>query len=163
MYQIGEYVVYRQLYVCKIENVETPTFERNAKKLYYKISPVFDNKNNTTVYVPTDAAECLRKVASKEDVESALKTLPTLKVVVATFKKPQQLAAYYQEALLTGDIKRYLSIIKEIVLKERTNPKKLSEIDSRFKNRAERIIYEELAVVLRRTPETVKKDIEKIL
>ncbi len=82
MYQINDYVVYRLLTVCQIVNIETPSFERDSTKMYYTLAPVFDNGNNTTVYVPVGAEEGLRPLFSLDTVKKAIAALPTMKATV---------------------------------------------------------------------------------
>lgn len=161
MYKIEDYVVYRQLNVCRVEGIETPSFETDRDKKYYKLYPVFENKSNTTIYVPVDSQDGLRPVSGREEVENALKALPALKPTLFTAKKPPQLTAYYQDLLASCDLNKYLYLLKEVALKEKTNAKKLSEIDTRFRNKTERLLCEEFAVVLKETPDDVKARIYK--
>lgn len=159
MYKIGDYVIYRQLNVCKIEGIETPSFEADRNKKYYKLRPAFDNKNDTTIYVPVGSNDGLHPVSDEKDVRRALNELPKIKPSVYVAKKPAQLSAYYQELLSSHNLKNYLSLIKEVALKEKTSAKRLSEIDVRFRNRAERLICEEFAIVLDETPDAIKSKI----
>ena len=156
MYKIGDFVVYRQVNVCKIEGVCYPTFEANAKRKYYKLSSVFTN-NGTTVFVPIDSKDGLRAVSDKNFLEQALLELSSVKPAVFVAKKPPQLTAYYQEILSSNDLRKYLYLIKEVTIKERSNPKKLSEIDNRFKHKAEQLVCEEFAVVFNVPPEQIKE------
>lgn len=149
--------------MCKIEGIETPSFETDRTKQYYKMSPAFDNKNDTTIYVPVDTDDGLHPVSAAKDVRLALSELPKIKPSVFAAKKPAQLSAYYQELLSAHDLKNYLSLIKEVALKEKTSAKRLSEIDVRFRNRAERLICEEFAIVLKETPEAVKTKLYGLL
>lgn len=162
MYKVEDYVVYRQLQVCKIESMETPSFESDKTKLYYKMSPVFDNKCNTVVYVPVTSEDGLRPLSDKEQVQAALQNLPTQNVMVFTAKKPPQLVAHYQEILSSCDIEAYLPLLKEVTIKEKSS-KKLNEIDTRYRAKTERLLCEECAVVLGTTPEEIQKQIHSLL
>lgn len=163
MYKIGDYVVYRQLSVCVVETVETPPFERDKTKLYYRLSPVFDNVNDTVIYVPQHSQECMRAVARADEMNAALRALPHIKVTVFAAKKTPQLTAHYQDVLASCDILQYLTLLKEVSLKEKTGAKKLSEIDIRFRNKTERLVCEEFAVVLGQTPNEIKTIIYKLI
>ncbi len=162
MYKINDYVVYRQLQVCKIESLETPSFEPNKEKLYYKLTPVFDNKSNTTIYVPIDSKDSLRPLTEKEHIDAALKEFPTVKPTVFTAKKPPQLTAHYQEILSSCDIKKYLSLVKEVTIKEK-EMKKLNEIDARYRAKTQKLLCEEFAVVLCQTPEKIQEILLSLL
>lgn len=162
MYNINDYVVYRQLQVCKIETIETPSFESDQTKLYYKMSPAFDNKSSTVVYVPVDSNDALRPLVSAECVKAALQALPSKNVTVFTAKKPPQLVAHYQDILASCDIEKYLALIKEVTIKEHTS-KKLNEIDTRYRAKTERLLCEEFAIVLGKTPEDIQKQLHSLL
>ena len=163
MYKIGDYVVYRQLSVCMVESIGTPSFEKDKTKLYYRLRPVFDNVNDTVIYVPQQAQESMRAVVSADEIKAAMRALPALKTVVFATKKPPQLTAHYQELLASADVLKYLALLKEVALKEKSGAKKLSEIDIRFRNKTERLVCEEFAVVLGQTPNEVKAAIYKAI
>ncbi len=163
MYKIGDYVVYRILTVCKIVEIETPSFELDKEKEYYKLSPVFDNVSATTIYVPADNVDGLRSVSSKQQIEEALSALPSLRPTVCSAKKPPQLTAYYQDRLSLNDLSATLSLLKEISIKEKTSNKKLSEIDLRFRKKIDKLLCEEFAVVFNETPERIKEKIYKLI
>lgn len=139
-----------------IEAIETPSFERDKTKLYYRLRPVFDNVNDTVIYVPQQAQDGMRAVVGEKEIKAAMRALPTVKPVVFATKKPPQLTAHYQEILASADVLKYLSLLKEVALKEKSGAKKLSEIDIRFRNKTERLVCEEFAVALGQTPSEVK-------
>lgn len=156
MYKIGDHVVYRLLNVCKVEGIETPSFEKDGEKRYYKLCPAFENKSNTVIYVPVNEKDALRALSGKSEAEEALKGLSKEKPVVCLAKKPPQLTSYYQEILASCDLKKYLALIKEVILKEKENAKKLSEIDAKYRDKTLRLVCEEFAVALNESLETVK-------
>ena len=155
MFQIGEKVVYRLLTVCIVEGVETPSFEVNKDRKFYKLSPVFDNKNATTVYVPTNSNEALRALWTEVEVSKALNEVAKLKPTVCTAKKIPQLTAHYQELLRSCEPINYLLVLKETSVKEKSM-KKLSEIDARFRAKTEKHVCEEFSLVLGKTFEEIR-------
>lgn len=157
MYEIGQFVVYRQVSVCKIEGVETPSFESDRTKTYYKLSPVFDNKNATTIYVPMQSLECLRPILSKEEGEALLREIPNVKPTACPYKKPPQVTAFYQDILASCDLKQYVALLKEVSGKSKAAGKKASEIDMRFRAKTERLLSEELATALQKPLDEIKK------
>ncbi len=163
MYKIGDHVVYGKLTVCKIEEIATPSFESNKEKKYYKLSPVFDNHSNTTIFVPCGAEENLRPVIDASTAQSALKELPKVKPTVFAAKKTQFIIAHYQELLDSNDVRKHLYLVKEIALKEKTQAKKLNESDGRFRAKTEKLLCEEFALALNETPESIKQKIYEAL
>ncbi len=156
MYQIGDFAVYRLLTLCRVDGTETPSFESDPTKQYYKLCPVFDNKSSTVIFVPTESSDGLRPLFALEDVKNALKELSSVKPTVYPAKKPPQLSAYYQELLSSCDVRKYLYLLKEVAVKEKSSAKRLSEIDSKFRTKTERLLCEELALLFKETPEDAK-------
>ncbi len=163
MYAVNDYVVYRLFSVCRVQAIQTPDFESDKSKQYYRLSPVFNNGNETVVYVPVDSTDSLRPLFAKEEVNAALAALPQAKPTVCALKKPPQLTAYYQSILATCNLNKYLLLLKEVRVKEKANAKKLSEIDMRYRNKTEHLLSEELALILDGTPEQIKEKIDKLL
>ncbi len=163
MFKMGDFVVYRQLQVCKIDGIETPSFEGDKSKQYYKLFPAFLDKSDTVIYVPVASLDSLRPLFTSEEVESAFAAIDKIKPTVSIAKKPAQQAAYYQEILSSHSLLRYFSLLKEIALKEKSSTKKLSEIDNRFRTKTERLLCDELALVLNKTPEEIKEKLTAIL
>ena len=159
MYIIGDYVVYRGQNVCKIEEICRPTFETDKTKEYYKLSPAFDNPNDTTIYVPVDTTDGLRHLIQREDAELALNESAGNKAAPFQAKKPQLLAMHYNELLAKGDPKSCLTLLKEISAKEKSTPKKVNEIDLRFKKKTEKLLTEEFSLVLNISLEKAKNKI----
>ncbi len=155
MYELNDYVVYRLLTVCKVDGIETPPFEHDPTKKYYKLSPIFDNKYCTTIYVPQETTEGLRPVLTKQEAEKLIRAIPQIKPTLCMVKKPPQVTAFYQEILSSCDLKQYIALVKEVAQKIKT-AKKISEIDMRFYGKTERLLCEELALSLSSTPEEVK-------
>ncbi len=162
MYNVNDYVIYRQLQACKIDGIETPSFESDKTKQYYKLVPAFEDKSSTTIYVPVDSKDSLRPLSSKAKIEEALAALPELTPTVFTAKKPPQLTAHYQEILLSTDILRYLLLVKEVSVKSKS-VKRLNEIDARYRAKTERLLCEEFALVLGISPEDAQEKIHALL
>ncbi len=163
MYQIGDFVIYRFLNVCKIDSIETPSFENNPDKKYYRLTPVFNNKSDTIIYVPVDSVEGLRSLTTREEVEKLLAEIPQIKPLVSGFKKPAQLMMHYQNILSSCNLRHYLGILKEVATKEKSGVKRLSEVELKYRNKTETILCQEFALVLGKTPEEIKTRIDKAL
>lgn len=161
MYNIGEKVVYKQMCVCEIAGIETLAYGGDGDKKYYKVCPVFENSGDTVYHVPVDFKEGLRAVTSASDAQSIIEELSKIKVTVPSFKKPLQLNAHYQELYFGGGLKEILTMLKEIALKEATSKKKLSEIDMRYRAKAENLVSEEISVALSLTKEGAKELLQK--
>lgn len=148
MYNIGEYVVYRRLNVCKIERIERNVFETNGKE-YYKLVPLAKQDTGATViYLPVEFEQGLRHILRKEQIKDYLAHMAEIKPYFVNQKKPTQLVACYEEIIESGDVGKYLALFKGVLEKERTGKKKVSEIELRYKAKVENLIVTEFAFVL---------------
>lgn len=158
MFQIGDIVVDRHFFVCKIESQGKTPFEPFGQD-YFTLRPVYPHKNDTTVFVPTCATDGIRPIVTKEEGEKLLRAFPRMKASVFTAKKQPMLIAHYQ-ALLSQGTEQTLLLLKEIALKEKNNPKKVSENDAKYKAKAMTLLSEELAQALQKTPSEIQTEIE---
>ncbi len=160
MYKIGDFAVYRLLNVCKIIGIETPDFEPNKEKRFYKLAPAVQDKSDTVIYVPVEGADNLRPLFTLSQIETAFKEIAKIKPTPPPSKKPAQQTAYYQDILATCNPTKYLALLKEIHVKEKSNTKRLSEIDNRFRTKTERLLCEEFSIVLQKTPEEIQQKLD---
>ena len=77
MYQKGEYVIYGNNGICKVEEIGIPMgtpMENNGKE-YYTLSPVFGTGN---IYVPLDTKVFMRPILTKEQAEALIGQIPQI-------------------------------------------------------------------------------------
>lgn len=74
MFKAGDKVVYNNLEVCVVKGKETLSLG-NIKKEYYILNYLF-RKGENRVMIPTDKAECLQYIKSKEEMDEVIKFMP---------------------------------------------------------------------------------------
>lgn len=158
-YHIGQYVVYKNRGVCKIENVGNLQFLINNKEEYYTLRPPFTHCSER-IYIPVNTDVHMRNTITRNEAYQYLEKLKKMEVTPSHSAKTAWLTAHYQELLFADDINKRLQLYKEICQKERSaeeKGKKLGETDRRFKGKVERLLSEEFAVALNEAPELSKK------
>ena len=150
MFQKGEYVVYGNLGVCRVNDLVTRQFEGlDAAHPYYVLEPVYQGG---TLYAPADNPKiALRPVISTEEANRLIDAIPTTESKAFHSRSAQELAAHYEQALQSHDCKDLIELTMSIYNKKtalaRQN-KKFGRVDEHFMRQAEDSLYGELAVAL---------------
>ena len=148
MFKIGEYLVYRKD-VCKVKDIK----EKEGKE-YYQLTPVDDE--SLKIEVPIDN-ENLRNVISKVDLENLVNNIPNIDTIDCS---DRMIELEYKNLISTGSKEDLIKVIKTAYLrnKERiASKKKLSEKDTNYQEKAEKLLYNEFSVVLNKTFDQVKE------
>ena len=148
MFRIGEYLVYRKD-VCKVKDIK----EKEGKE-YYQLTPVDDE--TLKIEVPIDN-ENLRNVISKVDLENLVNSIPNIDTIDCS---DRMIELEYKNLISTGSKEDLIKVIKTAYLrnKERiASKKKLSEKDTNYQEKAEKLLYNEFSVVLDKTFDQVKE------
>ena len=98
MFQKGDYVVYGNLGVCRVEGLEERRFEGlETAHPYYQLSPIYQGG---VLYVPADNPRIpLRAVISAEEANRLIDAIPAMDPKAFHSRSAQELSAHYQEAL----------------------------------------------------------------
>lgn len=159
MFCIGQYIMYSNSGICRVEAIGTPNFIENSHRQYYILRPSYTT-SDAKIYVPVDTRAFMRKVISREEALGYLEYLRQMEVKVYRSKKQNLLTAYYQGLIVTQDINGYLRLFKEVCQKEKLvkkSRKKLGQIDLRYYRLAERMLSDELSIVFQETQDCSKK------
>ena len=82
MFSVGEYVIYGNHGVCKIEKmggVSLPLVD--GKKKYYTLRPIY--KNEAVIYAPVNNPRLMiRSVLTKEEAEQLIEEMPQMERVL---------------------------------------------------------------------------------
>ena len=154
-YSTGDFLIYKNFDVCRVEAVETPTFEKNTDRLYYKLKSVFSNNNETT-YVPIDSNVHMREPVSKSAAEKFMQKYCYLSPDICNSKNNTTLAEHYDAIYSQGTLDAFIIIIKEIFIKDREakdNGRKLRQIDTRYLELTLKPVSEEFALSMNKTPD----------
>lgn len=145
MYRAGEFIVYGTSGVCRVEAVGKPPFDTEEDKLYYTLTPV---SGTETIYVPVDSSVFTRPVISRAQAEQLIQTIPTIELDGFTSHSMRMSSEHYQAVLQSHDCRELVQLIKTLCAKYRRSGRRVSQVDQRYRKRAEDLLHGELAVAL---------------
>lgn len=166
MFEIGSYILYGKRGVCRVDAIGHRcgcNANKESEKIYYQLSPAFGD-GNETIFVPVDTPVPIRRTIDSQTAVSCLQKLPELHPLIFSCSKPIQLTEHYRQITDTYDPEAYLSLMKEIYLKQRqatAHHRKLGMIDQRFLAFTEQIVCSEFAIALQTDPEEIRNQIHE--
>ena len=164
MLQVNSYIIYGANGVCKISDIREEKL-CGTKQTYYVLSPI-DN-NAATIFVPVDNEALVAKMKSILNKEEVVALIHELKdALLPWISDNKERGEYYAVLLSRGDRREIIAMIRTIHLKRRelsAQRKKLWAVDENALRRAEKLINDELSLVLGITPEMVAGFIRETL
>ena len=137
MYQAGDYIVYGTSGVCRVDEVKPSPFEDEADRQYYTLTPVTGTE---TIYIPVDSPVFMRPVISREQAETLVRDIPNIEVDHFTSHSMRLSSEHYQEVLQSHDCEDLVQLIKTVYAKSRRSGRRLSQVDQRYRKRAEELL-----------------------
>ena len=164
MYQVGDCVVKAYTGVCRIEEITHPEgMDVDKDKLYYRLTPMSDNKMK--IFVPVDTqAKGFRRVLSSEEAWEVIHRIPEIEEVRIDNEKQRE--QKYKEAIRDSNPEMLVSIIKTMYkrkLARTAQGKKSTAMDERYFKLAEEYLYSELAFALGRNKNEMCKLIQETI
>jgi len=158
MYKVGDYVVYKRD-ICKVEDI---TRIERFNKDYYILCSVLDDSLKIKVPVDNEVGY-IRSIITKEEAENLINNIPNIDIIKVDDKLIEN---EYRSLLNSNDLNNLIKVIKTTYLRNdnRTkNGKKIGEKDNEYFNKAEKLLYTELSLVLNMSYNDVKNYIyEKV-
>ena len=131
--------------VCRVESIGKPPFETEEDKLYYTLVPVTGTE---TIYIPTDSPVFTRPVISREKAEELINSIPDIEEDHFVCHSVRMANEHYQAALQSHDCEELVQLIKTVYAKSRRHGRRVSQVDQRYRKRAEELLNSELSVAL---------------
>lgn len=156
VYHVEDAVLYGSDGICRIAEIVTKDFG-GAPTEYYVLKPI--RQEASTIYVPVKneaLVQKMRHVLPEEKILELIEGMPDEKV--HWIENDEERKTAYREILSTGDRSGLIRMIKSLYLHEKEmkgNGKHLRAADERFFKEAERMLYDEFALVLGIEPEQV--------
>ena len=157
MFEIGDYVVYGETGVCRVESVgKLDSCVAQRDKIYYTLSPQY--MKESTIFTPVNNQKVrMRAVMTREE---ALELIDHMKVIsTLCIQDERHRETEYKEILRNCESEEIVKLIKTIYERNRkrnVDGKKITVSDDRYFKRAEDTLYGELAVSLSMDKEEVK-------
>lgn len=148
MFKINDYIIYGSTGICKITDIRDEKFGKKDSTTYYIINPVY--VENSTIYAPVGLSEAkMKKVLSVEEAYDLIKTMPDEKDI--WIDDDNQRKEKYSQIVKGGNRAELVKLIKTLYNKREEKiscGKKVHTTDEKFMKDAEKLLYEELALVL---------------
>ena len=164
MYQIGQRVVYGVHGVCCVTDLEERVIDRK-KVTYLVLEPV--GQGSARFLVPTHNAAAMSKLhamLTPEELEALMVSETVRKDMWVREDNARKML--YRELISSGDRERLLQMVYTLYLQKARNAqtgKRMHLCDDNFLRDAEKLLVDEIAVVLDLEPEAAKKYIRNKL
>lgn len=158
LFNVGDYLVYSRD-ICKIIKIEEKKYNNND---YYILTQVNDKSLKREVLVKSDK---IRPLILKNKIQKIINQIPEIPVIEVINDK--MFENEYRKLFISGKHEDLIKIIKTSYLRNKEkidNDKKISAIDEKNLQLAEKYLYTEISIVLGISCDEVKKIIvDKIL
>lgn len=148
MFVTGDYIIYGNNGVCKVETIGPMDYESSNGRLYYTLTPVYTK--GTKLFTPIDNDKVMmRPTISKEEAMILIDDIRNVEVLLIQDDRKREES--YKQALKTCDCREFIRIIKDLDLRMQSKiaeGKKVTSNDERYLHLAEESLYGELALAL---------------
>lgn len=161
MIEIGQVVVTKNSGVCEIISKEEMSFSV-GKREYFILKPIFNEQNQTKIYIPVDQENLIRPIMKKEEVLNIIDEMPKMKKIWFSDQKIRK--TEFEKIYRSGDIYKICQMVKSLYLHNeelKVAKHTLSMLDRDYLNKLREGIYQEFAIVLELPYEKVEAFIEK--
>lgn len=154
--KINDIVLYGAEGVCKIKDITKENFGEGIME-YYVLQPIY--KDSLMIFVHTGNDHLIskmRRVLSREEIEKIILTMPEEELLSIEDESEREIK--YQEIINSGDRRAVVKLIKTIYLRQKNRKEQKKNpyaIDERFLKEAEKLLYDEFALVLNVKPNQV--------
>lgn len=145
MYQIEEFVDHKHCGVCRVKDIAALSGDVSGLR-YYVLEPLYGEDRGTILRVPVTNTNSLSPVLTKEDAISIIKSWPKYDDSFYEMDSKKR-KLNYESAISNGDIKAIAPLL-EGVKRRKLSEGHLTSMDQQFLNRAEPLLFGELAIAL---------------
>ncbi|MCI8490703.1 MAG: CarD family transcriptional regulator [Lachnospiraceae bacterium] len=149
MFETGEYIIYGNTGVCKVEEVKKMAAPGSkTDKLYYALEPVYNK--GSRLFTPVDNQKVrMRPILTRAEADELIDNIKEIDILWVTDEKNRE--QMYKEAIRTCNCVEWVRIIKTLYLRKKSRlaaGKKVTSSDAKYLHLAEEILYGELSVVM---------------
>lgn len=149
MFQVGEFIIYENRGICKVEGIAELSLPGAVKgQQYYELKPVFEEAGK--IYSAVDSNKVMmRQVLTKEEANELIEDIPNIPEMRIGDEKYREMK--YKEAVHSCDCRQWVSIIKTLYTRRQNRleqGKKTTNTDERYFKKAENNLHGELAIAL---------------
>ncbi len=157
MFDVGEYIVYGNNGVCRVDKIGPMDLPGIPKeKLYYTLTPVY--KTGSKVFTPTDNEKVImRPIISKTDALALIDDIINIEILDIPDERNKDI---YKEAFRTCDCRELIKIIKTLYQRKQLRTaerKRLTASDEKYLHLAEESLLDELVLSLEMKKEELRE------
>lgn len=156
MFKAGDYVIYGNTGVCKVEGIG-PLSIGSSDKDYYTLVPVYGR--NSRIYAVVDSDKVvMRSIMTKEESDALIDEIEEIDALFIDDERKRE--EIYKETMKTCDGREWVKIIKALYIRKLdrlAKGKKVTSSDERYLQMAEENLYGELAFSLQMSKEEVEE------
>lgn len=162
MFNVGDYIIYGSVGVCRVEQVGNICITDVPKnKFYYTLVPVYSK--GSKLFTPIDNQKVImRPVILKEKALELLHQITEVEAVwIDEDKKREEV---FKESLKMCDCKEIMKVIKTLYQRKQSasgTERKVSAVDKKYLQLAEESFYGEMAISLGIEKHEVEEEIKK--
>lgn len=158
MFEAGEYIIYGNSGVCKVEEVTKMTAPGSKEeRLYYVLKPVYEKE--CRLFTPVDNQKVImRPVLTKQEADALIEKVKEIDLLWVNDEKNRE--QIYKEAIRTCNCEEWVRIIKTLYLRKKSRlaeGKKVTSSDAKYLQLAEENLYGELSIVMGIPKEEMEK------
>ena len=148
---LNDLVLYGTTGVCTVASIENKKIGRVTRK-YYVLKPI--SQSTATVFVPADNNELLskvRRILTLDEINELLKLLLDKENI--WYDNDNERKVKYSEIVSSGDRLSCLVLLRTLQFKQKElvgKGKRLHIVDERFLKEAQRLIYDEFSIVMKK-------------
>lgn len=158
MFDVGEYIVYGQNGICRIEDITHPDISGyDDDRLYYVLIP--ERSRESRLFCPTDNTKVvLRKIVSAEQAMAAISEAESMEPLQVTNDRMRD--ECYKNVMKSCELKQWIQIIKTLLIRKKEREaagKKITATDERYLNAAQEVLFTEVAIATGKDKDEVKE------
>ncbi|NLL76174.1 MAG: CarD family transcriptional regulator [Clostridiales bacterium] len=149
MFKKGDYVVYGNTGVCRIEDITTLDMKGvSGSRLYYILIP--RHQKESKIFTPVDSDKTvMRAVLTKDEADALIHEIPDIEELWVSDDKQRE--ERYKETIRSGECRDWIKVIKTLYVRRQkriAQGKKTTVMDEKYLRIAEDNLYSELSVSL---------------
>lgn len=161
MFNCGDYVMYGDTGLCRVERVAVPDFDTfGSGKLYYFLHSEADGSR---IYTPVDTQQPLRAPITHEQAEALLAEIQQMPVSLPTARDRKNVQQHYRTLLQPHTCQALACTIKSILTQHRGAMARISGVEQDMLKKAETLLCNELAAALEISSDDAKARLREAL
>ena len=157
MFAVGDSVVHNEYGICRITGISKHQFPGQDEKEYYEMVPLADDGYGTTFFTAVEHGGRLRAPMTQEQILEMIDTMTEIEPLTVTATGNRMLDMEnvknsYNSLMRSGNPRDWVQLLRTIYRKGRelsAKKKRITEFESHARDNSERLLYGEIAGVMK--------------